>query len=122
MALLIQKGIGNPNPSALTVIRRTPNGGQIPIFVDLNRALVDPRERILVQAGDVLILQETRHESMARYFNDIFNFNIFWQAFQRGDASGAAARHAIAQASSDRIRFESFATSSRRRSDGHGYL
>ncbi len=30
--LLIQKGIGNPNPSALTVIRRTPNGGQIPIL------------------------------------------------------------------------------------------
>ncbi len=89
--LLIQKGIGNPNPSALTVVRRTPNGGQIPIFVDLNRALVDPRERILVQAGDVLILQETRQESMARYFNDIFNFNVFWQVFQRGDATGATA-------------------------------
>jgi hypothetical protein len=89
--LLIQKGVGNPNPSALTVIRRTPNGGQIPIRVDLNRALVDPRERILVQPGDILILQETRHEAVARYFNDIFNFNIFWQVFQRGDATGAAA-------------------------------
>ena len=89
--LLIQKGVGNPNPSALTVIRRTPNGGQVPIRVDLNRALVDPRERILVQPGDILILQETRHEAVARYFNDIFNFNIFWQAFQRGDATGAAA-------------------------------
>ncbi len=39
---LIQQGIGNPSPSALTVIRRTPNGGQIPIRVDLNRALRDP--------------------------------------------------------------------------------
>ncbi len=89
--LLIQKGLGNPNPSALTVIRRTPNGGQIPIRVDLNRALTDPRERILVQPGDVLILQETRQESVSRYLNDLFNFNIFVQAFQRGSASGAAA-------------------------------
>ena len=89
--LLIQKGIGNPNPSALTVIRRTPNGGQIPIAVDLNRALVDPRERILVQPDDILILQETRNEAVARYFSTIFNFNGVWQIFTRGDASGAAA-------------------------------
>ena len=72
--LLIQPGIGNPNPSALTVVRRTPNGGQIPISVDLNRALRDPRERILVQPGDVLILQETTGEALARYFTNVFNF------------------------------------------------
>ncbi len=66
--LLIQKGIGNPNPSSLTVIRQTPNGGQIPISVDLNRALVDPRERILVQPGDVLILagNQTRSDGSLR--------------------------------------------------------
>jgi LPXTG-motif cell wall-anchored protein len=86
--LLIQKGIGNPNPSALTVIRRTPNGGQIPISVDLNRALIDPRERILIQPGDVLILQETKFEAMARYFNDIFNFNV--QVFRSGSTSTTA--------------------------------
>jgi hypothetical protein len=74
--LLIQPGIGNPNPSALTVIRRTPSGGQIPIRVDLNRALTDPRERILVQAGDVLILQETAGEAIARYFTNVFNFSV----------------------------------------------
>ena len=73
---LIQQGVGNPNPSALTVIRRTPNGGQIPISVDLNRALQDPRERILVQPGDVLILQESAGEAMVRYFHDIFTFNF----------------------------------------------
>ena len=72
--LLIQPGIGNPSPSALTVLRRTPNGGQIPISVDLNRALRDPRERILIQPGDVLILQETTGEAIARYFTNVFNF------------------------------------------------
>jgi hypothetical protein len=87
---LVQVGVGNPNPSALTVIRRTPNGGQIPISVDLNRALRDPRERILVQPGDVLILQETAGEALARYFNDIFNFSIVGQFIDRGNASGAA--------------------------------
>jgi hypothetical protein len=72
--LLIQPGIGNPNPSAMTVVRRTPNGGQIPISVDLNLALRDPRERILIQPGDVLILQETAGEAIARYFTNVFNF------------------------------------------------
>lgn len=70
---LIQPGIGNPNPSSLTVVRRTPNGGQIPISVDLNRALRDPRERILVQPGDLLILQQTTGEAIARYFTNVFN-------------------------------------------------
>ncbi len=87
---LIQQGIGNPNPSALTVIRRTPNGGQIAIRVDLNRALTDPRERILVQADDVLILQESADEAVARYFGDIFNFNIFVQLFQGQSGAGTA--------------------------------
>ncbi|MCA9189875.1 MAG: polysaccharide biosynthesis/export family protein, partial [Planctomycetales bacterium] len=73
--LLIQTGIGNPNPSALTVVRRTPSGGQIPISVDLNRALRDPRERILIQPGDLLILQETAGEAIARYFTNVFNFS-----------------------------------------------
>ena len=85
--LLIQTGIGNPNPSSLTVVRRTPHGGQIPISVDLNRALRDPRERILVQAGDVLILQETAGEAMARYFTNVFNFSI---ASSRNITSGIA--------------------------------
>ncbi len=73
---LIQVGVGNPNPSALTVIRRTPNGSQIPISVDLNRALQDARERILIQPGDFLILQETSGEAIARYFHDVLSFNF----------------------------------------------
>ena len=88
---LIQQGIGNPNPSALTVIRQTANGGQILISVDLNRALVDARERILVRPGDLLILQESKSEAVARYANDIFNFNIFLRFFAGSTGSGTAA-------------------------------
>jgi hypothetical protein len=74
--VLISSGIGNPSPSALTVIRRTPSGGQVPILVDLNRALRDPRERIIIQPDDLLILQETAGEAITRYITDVFNFSI----------------------------------------------
>jgi hypothetical protein len=56
----------------------------------LNRALRDPRERILVQPGDVLILQEMSGEAVARYFSEVFNNTIFWRFIDRGDVSGVA--------------------------------
>lgn len=65
-------GVGSPTPSLLTVLRQTPGGGQVPIVVDLNRALRDPRENISVQAGDILILQERPSEGMTRYFTQSF--------------------------------------------------
>ena len=61
----------------------------MPIRVDLRRALRDPHERILVQPGDVLILQEKPSEAFARYFSQTFlNFDIFWQVFRSKTASG----------------------------------
>jgi protein involved in polysaccharide export with SLBB domain len=65
-------GYGSPSPSLVTVLRRTANGGQIPIRVSLNRALRDPRENLLVQAGDVLILQETLDEALSRYWTSVY--------------------------------------------------
>ncbi len=86
---LVKPGIGNPSPTSLVVVRRTPGGGQVPIRVDLGRALRDPQERILVQAGDVLILQEKPGEAFARYFSQSFlNFDIFWQVFRSRSATG----------------------------------
>jgi protein involved in polysaccharide export with SLBB domain len=78
---LLEQGIGNPSPSLLVVLRRTPNGGSVPIRVELNKALCDARERILVQPGDVLLLQETPEEALGRYFTRTFlNFSLTWQA------------------------------------------
>jgi hypothetical protein len=68
-------GLGNPNPSLLTVLRQTAVHGQVTIKVDLNRALRDPRENILVRSGDVLILQETPGESFTRYWTTNIRFN-----------------------------------------------
>jgi hypothetical protein len=57
---LIQPGIGNPSPTHLVVVRKTPGGGQVPIAVDLGKALRHRREGIRVVAGDVLILQRSQ--------------------------------------------------------------
>ncbi len=85
----IQPGIGNPSPSLLLVLRRTPGGGQVRILVDLNRALVHPQERIIVQAGDVLLLQEQPREALSRYVTQtFFNFNLIWQAVRGRFVSG----------------------------------
>lgn len=72
---IVSTGLGNPNPSLLTVLRKADNGRQIPIRVDLTEALRDPRENIIVKNGDILVLQETTGESFARYMTNVFNFN-----------------------------------------------
>lgn len=83
---VISAGLGNPNPSLLSVVRQTPNGGQVNIKVDLNAALRDPRENILVQAGDVLVLQETQDEAITRYLTQITNVNFFGRLINRTNA------------------------------------
>ena len=86
---LLKPGIGNPSPTWLTVVRRTPGGGQVPINVDLAVALRDPRERIMVKPGDLLILQEKPTEAMTRYFSQTFlNFNIAWEVIRTRTAAG----------------------------------
>ena len=80
--------LGSPSPSLLTVLRRMPNGRQVPIRVDLNEALRDPRENILVRSGDILILQETPGESFSRYLSSMFNINILDRFLNRGDVDG----------------------------------
>jgi protein involved in polysaccharide export with SLBB domain len=56
-------------PGMLYVLRRTPCNGQVTIEVDLARALNDPRDRPLVQPGDILILQHKPCE-------DVLNFGL----------------------------------------------
>ena len=82
-------GLGSPNPSLLTVIRRVPGDGQVNIRVDLNRALTDPRENILIREGDVLLLQETPSEAVARYFSSAIDIDGAVQIFSRGSAAAS---------------------------------
>jgi hypothetical protein len=74
---LVQPGIGAPSPKLVTIIRRTPDGGQIRIRVDLDRAVCDAHERIVIKAGDLLILQETPLQAVTRYVSQtLTNFSF----------------------------------------------
>lgn len=72
----VSSGIGQPTPALLTVLRQLPNGQQIPIRVDLGRAFRDPRERIRVLGGDILVMQERPGDAITRYLYQTFRFNI----------------------------------------------
>jgi protein involved in polysaccharide export with SLBB domain len=86
---VISTGLGNPSPSLLSVLRQTPSGGQVNIKVDLNKAVRDPRENILVQAGDVLIMQETQDEAVTRYLTQVFQINFFGRFINRTNAQAS---------------------------------
>lgn len=51
-------------PSKLIVIRKLPCGGQIPIEVNTNRAMLDESHRLIVQPEDTLVLRYRLHEEI----------------------------------------------------------
>ena len=83
-------GLGNPSPNLVSVLRRTPQDGQVTILVDLAEAARDPRQNLMVQAGDVLILQEFPDQAIGRYVSQVFQFDLFTRFLNRGDAQGSA--------------------------------
>ncbi len=74
-------GIG---PSELIVIRKLPCGGQIAIKIDLNKALADGGERILVQPEDTLILRYTIAEEIANAALRTISFNFLFSGLSGG--------------------------------------
>lgn len=54
--------------SQAIILRKMPNGTQVPIRVDLYRALRHPDERVLMQPGDYLLLQYTKLEACGAFF------------------------------------------------------
>lgn len=90
VASAVNSGLGNPSPALLTVLRPLGNGRQIPIKVDLNRALRDPRERLRVQGGDILVMQERPGEAALRYFTQTFRLNSAANVLQGGTLTTSA--------------------------------
>lgn len=87
-------GVGFANPSQVSIIRRTPGNGQVTIKVDLNRALEDPRERILIRPKDIIILQNTPGEAITQYFTSIFQLNFIGTILRQRDATAITTIHA----------------------------
>jgi len=54
-------------PGMLYVLRQTKCNGQVAIEVDLTKAINDPRQRPLVQPGDILILQYKCEEDLLNF-------------------------------------------------------
>ncbi len=67
-------GLGTPSPVLCTVLRKLPDGRQIPIRVDLSRALKDPRERIRILPDDFVVMQEKPGDAITRYMTQNFRF------------------------------------------------
>ncbi len=64
-------------PSQLIVLRRLPGNQQIAIEVDLNEAVNNPRDRILIRPGDTLILRFRPREEILNFIsNTFFTFGV----------------------------------------------
>jgi protein involved in polysaccharide export with SLBB domain len=83
VANAVNVGLGNPNPSLVSVVRRIPGTQkQIVIRVDVNLAFQDPRENILIQPGDIIVLQERPGEALVRYITQTIRFNTTWRVIR----------------------------------------
>ena len=77
------------SPSTVIVLRKLPDGGEVPIKVDLYRARTDLSERIVIQPGDFILLQYTPLEAIAafleRHLLEGALFGIASQSFTQGN-------------------------------------
>ncbi len=66
---------GYCQPSEVIVIRELPCKNQIAIKVDLNKAIADQSERLLIKPGDVVMLRYTITEEIGNLVLNLFQFN-----------------------------------------------
>lgn len=75
------------SPSNVVIIRKLPEGGEVPIKIDLYKARSDQSERLFVQPGDYVYLQYTPCEAVAafveRHLLEGALFGVFAQSVNR---------------------------------------
>lgn len=77
------------SPSTAIVLRKLPDGGEIPVRVDLYRARTDLAERIVIQPGDYILLQYTPLEAIGAFFErHLLETAIFGLAAQQFNRTG----------------------------------
>lgn len=76
------------SPSMAIVLRKLPDGGEVPVKIDLYRARTDLSERIVIQPGDYILLQYTPLEAIGAFFErhllESAIFGLAAQNFSRG--------------------------------------
>ena len=63
-------------PTRVIILREMPDGRQLPIRVDLARAMTDQKERILIQPNDVVMLQFKPGQAVFNSVLNAFNFSL----------------------------------------------
>jgi len=69
---LLGGSVSRTQPTELIILRRLPGDRQLNIRVDLNEAINDPRQRILVKAGDTLTLRFKPQEELINFATATF--------------------------------------------------
>ncbi len=64
-------------PTRVIILREMPDGRQLPIRVDLARAMTDQKERILIQPNDVVMLQFKPGQAVFNSVLNTLNFSVF---------------------------------------------
>lgn len=72
------RGGGPLPPTNAIIVRKLCDGGQIPIKVDLKKALSDSRQRILVQPEDLLIVKYKPHEEILNTLLSLIQVNFLF--------------------------------------------
>jgi hypothetical protein len=87
---LVATGLGSYSPKLVSVLRKTPCGGQVTIIVDLDRALQNPCNSLLIKPGDVVILQNTKAQAAGNYLTHVFTFGLDGVFIHTQDLTGAS--------------------------------
>lgn len=77
-------GGGPLPPTDAIVIRKLCDGSQVPIRIDLKRIFDDPRQRLLIQPEDVVILRYKCAEEIANTALSLIQFNFLFNGFSGG--------------------------------------
>lgn len=78
------QGQGFCQPSEVLIIRKLPCGNQITIKVDLNKALQNPSERVLIQPDDFVMLRYKIGEELANVALSLVQFNFLFSGLSGG--------------------------------------
>jgi hypothetical protein len=75
-------GVGNIiPPTRALVLRKMPNGQQVAIRVDLERAMRDAKQRIVIQPGDFIMLYYKPGETFSNAVLNLFNYTFAFTPF-----------------------------------------
>ena len=69
---LVGGSVQQTQPSELVLLRRIPGDRQLAIRIDLNDAVNDPQQRLLIKAGDTLILRFKPQEELLNFASATF--------------------------------------------------